>query len=198
MYTDNNEYLKATQHAQINTYDKSRGVSVKLVLLTLTMLLLVSFFIFNYFNKEEVVSFFSKKEGVLGVSYHATDKSEYSDNELMVMLDNAEVDNAEVDKVADSSSNSIDNLANEIGKIIEGGSMKESSSYSEAISKELDDKRGVRGRVVLVKKGDTLSTLAEKYYGDSKAFQKIIDANKNLSKQSKTLYVGDEINIPYY
>ncbi len=193
MYRSNDEYLKATQHAQINTYDKSRGVTIKLVLLNLTMLLFVGFFIFNYFYKDEVLSLFSKKEGVLGVSYHATDKNEYSDNELMVILDNAEVD-----KVAESSNSEIENLSNEISKIIDGSSMKESSSYSESISKELDDKKGVRGRVVLVKKGDTLSTLAEKYYGDSKAFQKIIDANKNLSKQSRTLYVGDEITIPYY
>jgi nucleoid-associated protein YgaU len=84
-----------------------------------------------------------------------------------------------------------------MSQLVDDSSVKSQSMYSDAISRELDDKHKFKGKVVVVKKGDTLSSLAEKYYGDAMAFHKILKNNKNISEQSNTLYVGEKINIAY-
>jgi nucleoid-associated protein YgaU len=51
----------------------------------------------------------------------------------------------------------------------------------------------------VVKKGDTLWSIAKKYYGDGKQWRKILDANtKSLSTagNTKTLRVGFQLVIP--
>jgi nucleoid-associated protein YgaU len=52
------------------------------------------------------------------------------------------------------------------------------------------------GKTYTVKKGDTLSKIATKYYGDSKGWKKIYDANKSKIKNPDVLIPGTEIVIP--
>ncbi len=47
-----------------------------------------------------------------------------------------------------------------------------------------------------VQEGETLWTIAEKYYGDGKLWPKIWDANKDKVSNAQSLKVGDELVIP--
>lgn len=196
MYNSEEEYLKATRDAQVNTYvEKSerRGLLLFTNMLLVLALVVVGFLYFTKGNNYLSENLFGKKMGVLGVSHRSTE-SDYSDEQLMVILNNPDSETA----VQSSKTNQQAELSNEMNQLMSETSTKNESSYESSISKELEDKRkGVKGRIVLVKKGDTLSSLAEKYYGNSMAFDKIITHNKNITKQSHTLYVGQKINIPY-
>ncbi len=52
------------------------------------------------------------------------------------------------------------------------------------------------GRTYVVKKGDTLSEIAQKFYGDSSQWKKIYNANKSRIKDPKKLQVGTKLVIP--
>ena len=44
--------------------------------------------------------------------------------------------------------------------------------------------------------GDTLSAIAQKYYGKASAYMKIFEANKEVIKDPNKIYVGQKIRIP--
>lgn len=52
-------------------------------------------------------------------------------------------------------------------------------------------------RTILVKKGDTLYTLAEKAYGDASYYRLIFDANPKILKSKKDLKIGQVLRIPF-
>jgi nucleoid-associated protein YgaU len=47
-----------------------------------------------------------------------------------------------------------------------------------------------------VVKGDTLSKIAEKYYGDPGLYTKIFEANKNILKDPNLIKIGQKLRIP--
>jgi nucleoid-associated protein YgaU len=51
-------------------------------------------------------------------------------------------------------------------------------------------------RVVVVKKGDTLAIISKRFYGDSRKFQKIIDANYKIKNANSRLSIGQKIYVP--
>lgn len=52
------------------------------------------------------------------------------------------------------------------------------------------------GRTVVVKRGDTLTTLAEKHYGTMTAWRKIFTANKAVLKDPNFIPVGVRLRLP--
>ena len=51
-------------------------------------------------------------------------------------------------------------------------------------------------RLVRVRRGDTLYSIARRYYGSSKKYQKIIDANYKIKSIHTPLHVGEVIRVP--
>ena len=51
-------------------------------------------------------------------------------------------------------------------------------------------------RVIVVKKGDTLSTIASKAYGNENAYKKIYAANPEIIKDKDRIFIGQKIKIP--
>lgn len=47
-----------------------------------------------------------------------------------------------------------------------------------------------------VVKGDTLSKIAEKYYGDASLFTQIFEANKDILKDPNLIRIGQKLRIP--
>lgn len=45
-------------------------------------------------------------------------------------------------------------------------------------------------------KGDTLSGIAKKFYGNAMAYSKIFDANREVIKDPNLIYPGQKIRIP--
>jgi nucleoid-associated protein YgaU len=48
----------------------------------------------------------------------------------------------------------------------------------------------------VVKKGDTLSKIAEEYYGDKMLYPKIFDANKDVLEDPNKIKPGQRLRIP--
>jgi len=47
-----------------------------------------------------------------------------------------------------------------------------------------------------VKKGETLSKIAEKYYGDPSLYPQIFEANRDVLKDPNLIKVGQKLRIP--
>ncbi len=52
------------------------------------------------------------------------------------------------------------------------------------------------GKTYVVKKGDTLQEISQKFYGTTKRWKKIANANKDVIKDPNKLVVGTKIKIP--
>ena len=185
MFGKENEYENATRYAQVNTYAESNSIKGKFILLNVLLLSAVGYGLFHFTQTEGI-----QKTAVLGVSIMADEKN-IDDDTYIKLLKNSEVDTVK--------ENSQQLLNNSMKVLMDTSTIQSSSSYTNAISRELDDSNDKKRdyRVVVVQKGDTLSTLSEKYYGSAMKFQKIIAANPHLNKQSHILYVGKKIYIPY-
>ena len=47
-----------------------------------------------------------------------------------------------------------------------------------------------------VQKGETLSKIAEKYYGDPGLYKDIFEANRNILKDPNKIFPGQKLRIP--
>jgi len=47
-----------------------------------------------------------------------------------------------------------------------------------------------------VQKGETLSKIAQKYYGDASLYPKIVEANRDAIKDPNLIRIGQKIRIP--
>ena len=52
------------------------------------------------------------------------------------------------------------------------------------------------GKTYIVVKGDSLSKIAKREYGDSDKWRTIYEANKDLIKDPNLIYPGQELKIP--
>ena len=60
----------------------------------------------------------------------------------------------------------------------------------------VNEKNTKNGKTYVTEKGDSLSSIARKFYGDSKAWKKIYQANKDVIPNPDKLPVGITITIP--
>jgi len=182
MFDTNDEYAAATQEAMVNTYNTKSTSKILLLLWNLFLfstLMVVGYFSFDYLKNETT---FFKKTSVMGVSYTK------SDSEYLQMLDTMNVDTVEESNM---------DLGSAMESVINDSTLRDNSLYTQALSKEIDGRFHQNSRIILVKEGDTLASLSEKYYGNSMGFEKIIEANHKLNKESKIIYVGQKLNVPY-
>jgi len=68
------------------------------------------------------------------------------------------------------------------------------TNYEDSISKEIEVRTNEM-RIIVVKPGDTLNKIAKRAYGDANSYQKIFDANPDISRADK-IYVGQKLRIP--
>jgi phage tail protein X len=69
------------------------------------------------------------------------------------------------------------------------------SNYTKSISKELSV-RSNEMRIIVVKRGDTLSSIAFRAYGDYNAYSKIFEANPEIIKNPNLIFVGQRLRVP--
>jgi len=69
------------------------------------------------------------------------------------------------------------------------------SKYENALKPEIAT-RSNEMRIIIVKKGDTLSKLALKAYGDKRYYDKIFKANPEIIKNPNQIFIGQKIRIP--
>ena len=101
-------------------------------------------------------------------------------------------------KVEVSNSNysdkNIESLTKEIGALIKNKNEK-TSNFTSEISKEVEVRKDAM-RIIVVKRGDTLSMIAKRAYGNSEMFKKILKANRDLIKNPNRIYVGQKLRVP--
>ena len=68
------------------------------------------------------------------------------------------------------------------------------TNYAQSIRKEIKVRTNEM-RIIVVKPGDTLNKIAKRAYGNSNSYQKIFDANPDISGADK-IYVGQKLRIP--
>jgi nucleoid-associated protein YgaU len=56
--------------------------------------------------------------------------------------------------------------------------------------------QAAEAKFVTVEKGDTLSAISKRVYGDANKYQKIFDANKPMLKDVNKIYPGQVLRIP--
>jgi len=189
---DNNEdeYIKATQDAQVNAYGRKRGMGLMIVwnLFLLLSFSFLGYLGFNYLKNETTIfnDTFVSKTAVMGVS------ETKSDSEYLEMLNRVSIEDMGSSQKEDVS------LSDAIDDVINTSTLQDNSLYTQAISQEVDEnKYHQNSRVIFVEKGDTLGSISEKYYGSSLDFNKIIEANEKLNKDSHVIHIGQKLNIPY-
>ena len=110
-------------------------------------------------------------------------------NKVILPNDENNIDASEIQnpKLVELTKN-INNLLNDQGSKVE-------SNYKQAISKEIVDRTNEM-RVIIVKPGDTLSSIAKRAYGDYDAYPKIFSANPEIIKNPDQIFVGQRLRIP--
>jgi LysM repeat protein len=95
------------------------------------------------------------------------------------------------------SEDNLDALSKKIGSIVDDMSAHQSSatSYTQNISKEIET-RADEMRVIVVKRGDTLSKIALRAYGRVSDYHKLVEANRDLIKNPNHIFVGQKLRIP--
>jgi len=171
------EYKEATEHASINTHNvniiRNRGYKLGIF----NLFLLTTIGVMGY------VGFDSLNTGKIISSNSGTDK------ELLKILGNIDINSMAVEDKSKSIS-----VSSAIDTVVNSSHLKDNSLYTQALSREINREEE---RIIVVRKGDTLVTLSEKYYGNPMAYSKIIKANKSLSQTSSTIFVGQELILPY-
>ena len=69
------------------------------------------------------------------------------------------------------------------------------SNYTQEITKEVVYRENEM-RIIIVQKGDTLSKIAKKAYGDYANYKKIFAANPEIIENPNQIYVGQRLRIP--
>jgi len=99
------------------------------------------------------------------------------------------------------SNDNIDKLSSEIGALIKSvetkTKAKDSNKYTNEIKKEVKVREDSM-RIIIVRRGDTLSKIALRAYGSVKAYTKILKANRDLIKNPNRIYVGQRLRIPNF
>ena len=179
------EYTEATEHASINTHRVRKGQSYKLGIFNLFLLTTIGVMGYVGFDSlhEKSINFFNINANSIVKSDIKTDK------ELLDILGTIDIHS-----VAIEDKKGLSSLSSAIDSVVNNSHLEDNTFYTQALSREINKNDR---RIVVVKKGDTLATLSKKYYGDSISYSKILKANKSLSQTSFTIFVGQELILPY-
>jgi len=187
MFTQQDEYAEATAQASINTYDEEKTSNYKLGVFNLFLLTTIG--VMGYVSLDTLKSTpdFLKKISIVEEKQEVSDLT--SDKDLLNILNDLDVDSVEDEIIENDNAKMSMAMKNFIGS----STITDDSLYTQALSQEINP---LKVRVITVKKGDTLASISEKYYGNSMAYSRIITANKSLNKKSSTIYAGQKLNLP--
>ncbi len=185
---DNNvNYYKEVKHSQLELYQNHRNckkykkidyweISMEMFSYLFSTFLLALFLIVGYLyltKQETILSNQMRYVFSTNFQFYATKYPTYMVKSQKAFLKKEEI--ARIDKILTKNS-------------------RRDSSSKESITKG-DDNNHVR--TIVVKKGDTLYTLAEKAYGNASYYRLIFDANPKVLKSKKDLHTGQVLRIPF-
>ena len=97
-----------------------------------------------------------------------------------------------------ASDDELSKLSQEIDSILQSEDVqknKKNEAYVKELSQEVKQ-REKEMRFIVVKKGDTLSSIAYRAYGRASAYTKIYNANPDIVRNPNRIYVGMKLRVP--
>jgi len=184
MFDSRDEYTQAIQNARFKNYPLKNRVNKRFFLLNLSIF--IFFILVGYLGVDYLKNHDShlKKTSVMGVSYTNPNYKMRENSDLIERINELN-DEVITLKQEVSMKHVVDNL-------IEASERTGKSAYANSTVNKYNQSL----RTILVQHGDTLESLSEEFYGNSKAFHRIINANSSLTNESPTIYVGQKIYIP--
>jgi len=174
--TDTNSYYTdAVKDAVINNTNSKKTNNKIFLILNLLFLGVISYLGYAYLHKSSDTTSVQNSK-VMGVT-HISNQGSISQADIDYAAEIEKLDEPDMD--TEYSSQLIEYVDKEIKKV---------SNHN--ISKDR-----WRDITIVVKKGDTLATLAQKYYHDSNAYDKIIKNNPELTEESHVIYPGQKLKI---
>lgn len=96
--------------------------------------------------------------------------------------------------VTDNGADDFSQLGNEVDQLVEAGGAEE-SGYEKKMKQEVVERQNEM-RTIVVREGDTLTSLARKAYGDGRKYAKILRANPGIIKNPDRIFVGQVLRVP--
>jgi len=192
-YTDD-YYNEATKNALINNNNIKNKTKTGLLILSLSLVGVVSFFGYNFFQDSAI-----QQTKVMGVSH----TKPVSQNDIDYAAEIEKLDTPDMD--GEYSSQLVKYVNKEINQVSKNREdtkkdrWKDLVEYVNIETNQMSKKNRWKDIVVVVKQGDTLASLAKKYYNNSTAYDKIINNNRELTEKSHVIYPGQKLRIsqPY-
>lgn len=200
MFNTDEIYKDAIKNSRIHYKNTTQKQSSGLVWKSTVFVLMlpVGYLAFSYYNTLSVDdSLVVQQESNVEVTNSAT--IQYRQD--VKSIDKASGQQAVSNNVA---ANEQTELSLAISDIVEEGDALNTEVYISKLQEELaivtklDQKEKTKvPRSIVVKKGDTLQSIAQKYYGNPQEYKRIIASNHALTKNKNTIYEGQTIILPY-
>ncbi len=123
---------------------------------------------------------------------------ENSDIATQNLSDATAQENKKVDtynKVVVDNTTEVNQQTKDLQQLVDSMNIDDGSRYTEAIKPEIKTRESEM-RVIIVKKGDTLSKIAKRAYGSAQMYDKIYEANPDLIKDPNRIYIGQRLRVP--
>ena len=93
-----------------------------------------------------------------------------------------------------TDTNTLSKLSNQINSLITDNVSTTVTEYSESLKDEINVRKNEM-RIIVVQEGDTLGKIAKRAYGNSSHFNKIYQANPEVTRPDR-IYIGQKLRIP--
>ena len=184
MFDSRDEYTQAIQNARFKTYPLKNKVNKRFFLLNVSIFvifILIGYLGVDYLKNHER---HLKKTSVMGVNYT---NSNYKLKENSDLIERINELNDEVLTLKQEVS-----MKQVVDNLVEASERDAKNAYVNSTVNKDDQSL----RTIFVQHGDTLESLSKEFYGNPKAFHRIVNANSSLTNESPTIYVGQKIYIP--
>jgi LysM repeat protein len=196
MFNTDDIYNEAVKNSSIHYEDniKKENSALFFKFTIFSLILVVAYFGFDHYSKLAV------DKRLIVENEHLVESKNSSELDYIKALESIE-NELEVNEVEASQHKdltlALDNIMNE-------SDVSSTSSYISKLHKEIGVKSESKQksesnghRTIVVKKGDTLRSIANKYYGNTQEYTRIIASNRALSKSNSMIYEGQKIILPY-
>ncbi len=180
--TDTKKSTKVDENIN-TTVDKTTNISKKDIALIVQIIM-------TQMNTQKEVSLEKQLKAVESTKFVQKDLKESNHYNKVILNSNQPKSNENI------QNSELVELTNSMNRILEERvEDKVDTKYSTSIKKEVADRENEM-RVIVVKKGDTLSRIAKRAYGDYNAYPKIFSANPEIIKNPDQIFEGMRLRIP--
>jgi len=151
-------------------------------------------------NNQEKNNISTNNETLLENKSKEKEKSQIVPNlivakEEKIVRQKGEIDSKEITTPTQETKNSskIENIEKMKANVIKALVQK---NNNQKIQKKEKKSKQAQYKVVFIKKGDSLASLSQKFYGNPMKFKRIIRANPNIKNAHTRLHIGQKIIIP--